>query len=82
MKADMKIFIESTVEKTIEKCFTRFAALTDMKRRDETEEPDKVDKVEEHQLITNEEELGAWNVKLNSKGLCRRYVSIFSACRR
>lgn len=74
MKADLKVFIESTIEKSIEKCFSRCAAEAEIQKRNDIEEIDYDDRVEKHQPIDNEEELGAWNIKLNSKSLCRKYV--------
>lgn len=74
MKADLKVFIESTIEKSIVKCFSRCAAEAEIQKRNDIEEIDYDDRVEKHQPIDNEEELGAWNIKLNSKSLCRKYV--------
>ncbi|KXJ76816.1 hypothetical protein RP20_CCG008880 [Aedes albopictus] len=78
MKADLKTFIESTVEKAIEKSFSRHAAESEVRKRHDIEEPDLDDTVEKHKLIDNEDQLGAWNIKLNSQSLCHRYLEYFS----
>lgn len=81
MKSDLKEFIESAVENAVEKCFqtnfARFAALLEIQGKNHATEPPLVDAVERHARISTEEELSDWNIKLNSKELCRKYVSTF-----
>lgn len=79
MKADLKECIETTVEKVVEKCFqtnfARFAALSEIQRKEDSDDPKPRDSVERHTPINTEEELKNWNIELNSKELCRKYVS-------
>ncbi|KXJ75917.1 hypothetical protein RP20_CCG010753 [Aedes albopictus] len=82
MKADLKECIETTVEKVVEKCFqtnfARFAALSEIQRKEDSDDPKPRDSVERHTPINTEEELKNWNIELNSKELCRKYLEYFS----
>ncbi|XP_053699461.1 uncharacterized protein LOC128746438 [Sabethes cyaneus] len=82
MKVDLKKFMESAVEEVVERCFqtnfARFAALLEIQRKDDSIEPQPVDAVEKHARISTEDELADWNIKLNSKELCRKYLEYFS----
>ncbi|XP_062541866.1 uncharacterized protein LOC134209860 [Armigeres subalbatus] len=82
MKADLKEFIEHTVGKVVEKSFqtnfARFAALLEIEKKDDSATSSSGDAVERHTRINTEEELIAWNIKLNNKELCRSYLDYFS----
>lgn len=77
MKADLKVFIETTVTKSVEKAFetnfARYAALSDIEARENSAKSED-DIVENHTLINNEDELSKWNIKLNSRHLRQRFV--------
>lgn len=79
MKADLKVFIEETVDKSIEKAFqtnfARYAALSDIQAKEDNANTKPDDTVERHEPINNEDELSRWNITLNNKELQRRYVS-------
>ncbi|XP_062704282.1 uncharacterized protein LOC109425904 [Aedes albopictus] len=82
MKAELKVFIEETVDKSIEKAFqtnfARYAALSDIQAKEDTVNTKPDDTVERHEPIDNEDELSRWNITLNNKELQRRYLEYFS----
>ncbi|XP_065076058.1 uncharacterized protein LOC135699694 [Ochlerotatus camptorhynchus] len=82
MKADLKVFIEATVEKVVETSFqtnfARFAALLEIQRKDDSKKLKPGDSVERHSRINTEDELIQWNIKLNNEELCRKYLEYFS----
>nr|XP_029717278.1 uncharacterized protein LOC109402718 [Aedes albopictus] len=82
MKADLKVFIEETVDKSIEKAFqtnfARYAALSDIQAKEDNANTKPDDTVERHEPINNEDELSRWNITLNNKELQRRYLEYFS----
>ncbi|XP_065079418.1 uncharacterized protein LOC135702318 [Ochlerotatus camptorhynchus] len=81
MKADLKVFIEATVEKVVETSFqinfARFAALLEIQRKDDSKKLKPGDSVERHSRINTEDELIKWNIKLNNEELCRKYLEYF-----
>ncbi|XP_062565325.1 uncharacterized protein LOC134227685 [Armigeres subalbatus] len=81
MKADLKVFIETTVTKSVEKAFetnfARYAALSDIEARENSAKSED-DIVENHTLINNEDELSKWNIKLNSRHLRQRFLEYFA----